>query len=132
LRRSGRWLGLERHQAPRAEAEGPLKETQTMPMIKKSGYDIRLPKGQRSMSPAQDRAVQDLLSRKSGRLSNAKGCVIVPFKKRGGGVVAAQRCENRSLSTSAKRRYNKTKGKLVCRTKSSSGKYHKGQFRPCR
>lgn len=91
----------------------------------RSFVPVRLPKGRKALDSTLVRALDNM----EQRVSTAPGCVVVFFRKKGGGHVAAQRCDNRSLSTKAKARWNRIKGKKVCRAK---GGAKKGKFIRCR
>lgn len=56
----------------------------------------------KKMGPRERTAVSGLIS--NGRLRKSDTCTIVIFHGRGGRVTAAQRCDNRKLSTAAKAR----------------------------
>jgi hypothetical protein len=86
---------------------------------------VRLPKGDRTLTPRLVSAIDAM----DQRVSTSKGCVVAFFRKRGGGLKAVQRCEGRSLSRQAKSRWNKIKGKKVCRGRTGKAK---GKFTRCR
>lgn len=97
-------------------------------VLTRSGTAIpaRLPAGVRSLTSSLANAVEEMASRQT--LSSKAGCMVVFFRKKGK-TVAAQRCDNRHLATGAKARWNKMKGKKVCRGKVGKAK---GKFVACR
>jgi hypothetical protein len=54
---------------------------------------VRLPKGDRTLSPRHVTALDNM----DQRVSTSKGCVVAFFRGKGGKLVAAQRCEGRKL-----------------------------------
>lgn len=63
--------------------------------------------------------------------ADGKHCRIIEFTRGKGGrklahPVVVKRCDNRKLSTSAKRRWDRTKGKVVCRNAKTK------RFKACR
>jgi hypothetical protein len=94
-----------------------------MATIHKGGFEVRIPKGARGIGPTAEVALNQLIAEKRGKLSNEDGCTIVFFRS-GHGLVAAQRCEHRSL-----RAHNRDQ----CRRKTTAGKKHpRGQFVVCK
>lgn len=73
----------------------------------------RLPKG--VSSPASSK-IQNALENVDQRLSSGGKCTVV-FFKRGSGYKAVQRCEGRKLSTSASRRFKRSKPCVSGKTK---------------
>ena len=82
-------------------------------LVKVSGYNVRLPKGVRSLSPVQrtkiSRLASDLASRRK-RLATGEGCVI--FFPRGADA-AVQRCEGRKLRATNRRQCRNRKKKFI-------------------
>lgn len=100
---------------------------------KKYFYKASLPSNIKS--PSNPR-VRSALERMTQPLRTGAQCKIVFFKKSKAAnapLKAVQRCDDRKLSTGAKRRWTRLKGKAICRCKASKcGKYGKAQFMPCK
>jgi hypothetical protein len=72
---------------------------------------VRLPKGARNLDARLARTIEST----GQRLSTSKGCTVVFFKK-GGKLVAAQRCEGRKLKAHNRRQCRGKKKRFVrCR-----------------
>lgn len=93
--------------------------------VGRTAVQVRLPKGARTLTPDLVNALDSM----DQRVSSGRGCVVAFFRGKGGKRKAVQRCEGRSLSSQAKKRWNRLKGKKICRGRGGKAK---GKFIRCR